>query len=352
MRAFWGFVYVLASVWIIGLVLGLTGSPVTRFLVSPQGPPSASQDRSAAPTEAKPPSQPIVAGAATARAAIGEKGLQPLQARVEGAVKVFDLEAAPIRWEVAPGELEDAWAYNGQVPGPLIRVSEGDRVRINLKNGLPERTTIYIHGPNLASSNGPPDGSPLIAEPGQSLSYEFTASPAGTFVYHPHHTTALQELKGLSGVFIIDPKGVDPKSPQVYVGSPKEGQLQAYDREYVEVVGELGSKYFINGKSYPATEPLLAKPGERVLIRLINLGQQYHPMHLHGYHFSVVGTDGYAVQGAPLIKDTLNIAPGERYDIAVDTQAPGTWMFHCHLLTHVTNQAGEPAGMLTSLKIQ
>jgi FtsP/CotA-like multicopper oxidase with cupredoxin domain len=156
-------------------------------------------------------------------------------------------------------------------------------------------------------------------------------------MYHTHHNAAEQEGKGLYGVFIVD-----PKVPTV-----------DYDREYIQVLSELGGYFLINGKAFPATEPLQARVGERVLIRLINLGQMTHPMHMHGQPFKIVSTDGYPVpEVAQLTKDVVNIGPGERYDLLMTPDNPGTWLFHCHILTHVQNHGVEPGGMISVVKVE
>jgi FtsP/CotA-like multicopper oxidase with cupredoxin domain len=324
--------------------VGVVGGPA---VAAPAAPPSAAAPAAApkatpAPTAQPAAPQPVAAAEQPVShdsvASTETKGSQPLEPRLEDGVKVFDIEAKPIKWEVLPGTFVEAWAYNGQVPGPLIRVTEGDRMRVNLKNSLPEPTVVHFHGPTLPNSqDGVPGVTQKLVEPGQSFSYEFTAEPVGTFVYHTHHNSAVQEPKGLYGMFIVD---------------PKEGRLQKYDREYLQIISELGGYFAINGKAFPATEPMLAHPGERVLIRLANLGQTSHPMHMHGHPFSIVGTDGYPVQGAPLIKDTVSIAPGERYDLEVLAKNPGTWVFHCHILSHVMNQGQEPGGMISVFKVE
>jgi FtsP/CotA-like multicopper oxidase with cupredoxin domain len=357
-------VYVMGSIWIAGMLMQVTGVPFgkdgfARIVAPKAGPavaappavalpaaPPAAQPAAPAPQAAPPAAaaQQTAASAAdqhTSHASVATtetKGSQLLQPRLEGDVKVFDLEASPIQWEVVPGTFVDAWAYNGQVPGPLIRVTEGDKMRVNLKNSLPEPTVIHFHGPTLPNSqDGVPDVTQKVVQPGESFTYEFTANPAGTFIYHTHHNSAVQEPKGLYGMFIVDPK--EPR------GLP-------YDREYLQILGELGGYFVINGKAFPATEPLTSHEGERVLVRLANLGQMSHPMHMHGQPFSIVATDGYPVQGAPLTKDTVNIAPGERYDLEVLAKNPGTWVFHCHILSHVQNQGKEPGGMISVFKVE
>jgi manganese oxidase len=277
-----------------------------------------------------------------AAATTASKGNQPLGYHLDGATKVFDLTAQHIQWEVLPGEFVDAYGYgpaDGQasVPGPLIRATEGDSVRIHFTNELPEPTVIHFHGPKLPNSmDGVVDVTQRMIAPGETFTYEFVAQPGGTFMYHTHHNSAAQEGKGLYGLFIVD-----PKVPTV-----------EYDTEYIQVLSELGGYYLINGKAFPATEPIEAKVGERVLIRLVNLGQMTHPMHMHGHPFQIVGTDGYPVPAAlALTKDVINIGPGERYDLLMTADNPGTWLFHCHILAHVQNHGVEPGGMLTIVKI-
>ena len=136
------------------------------------------------------------------------KGNQLLQPRIEKGVKVYDLSCEEIQWEVEPGRRVRAWAYNNQVPGPQIRVREGDRVRVNLTNKLPESTAIHFHGLELPNDQ---DGVPFITQPpvkpGESYTYEFTVPNAGSHMYHSHHNAALQVGQGLLGAFIVEPRG-------------------------------------------------------------------------------------------------------------------------------------------------
>lgn len=265
-------------------------------------------------------------------------GNELLAYRLEDGAKVFDLKAQAFQWEVLPGEYVEAYGYNQQVPGPVLRVQEGDRVRVNFTNELPEPTVIHFHGPRLPNvMDGVPDVTQPVVAPGQQYTYEFTAAPTGTFIYHTHHNSAKQEPKGLYGLFIVDP----PSGPRIQA-----------ETEVVQVLGELGGFYVINGKAFPATEAVEAKVGERVLIHLANLGQMAHPMHLHGHPFKIVATDGYPVpEGMQLTKDVVNIGPGERYDLLIELDNPGVWVFHCHILSHVENRGVEPGGMITVLKV-
>ena len=262
------------------------------------------------------------------------KGNQLLAPRVEGGVKIYDLTAKVVQWEVEPGRMVEAWTYNGVVPAPQIRVREGDRVRIVLKNELPESTAIHFHGLELPNDQ---DGVPFITQPpvksGQSYTYEFTVPNAGSHMYHSHHNSTKQVSLGLLGAFVVEPKDRSHE-PKV-------------DVDYVMILNDGAHGYTFNGKSFPATEPVVAKLGQKVRIRYMNEGMMIHPMHLHGMHQTVIAKDGWPLP-APYRCDTLNIAPGERYDVVVNCTNPGTWAFHCHILPHAESDRGM-FGMVTAL---
>lgn len=254
------------------------------------------------------------------------KGLQPLPYRMDGGVKVFELTAAPVRWEVEPGIWREAWAYNGQVPGPVIRVVEGDRVRVILHNRLPESTSIHWHGLQVENSqDGVAYVTTPVVPPGGTFTYEFTARPAGTHMYHPHHNSTKQLALGLLGPFIVEPRD--------------RSALPPYDKEVILVLNDGPLGFTINGKSFPATEPIVARRGERVLIRWLNEGALAHPMHLHGLVYQVVARDGHPLP-QPWKADTIHIAPGERWDVIVEADNPGKWALHCHVLPHAEGESG------------
>jgi manganese oxidase len=265
------------------------------------------------------------------------KGNQLMQPRMDGAVKVYELTARKLRWETAPGQTVEGWAYNGQIPGPQIRVREGDRVRLILKNELPESTAVHFHGLELPNSE---DGVPFITQPpiksGQTYTYEFTAPNPGSHMYHSHHNAATQVGLGMLGAFIIEPKNPLP--------------IEKVDIDYVLVLNDGMHGYTFNGKSFPATEPIVAKLGQKVRIRFMNEGMMIHPMHLHGMHMTVIAKDGWNTP-APWKCDTLNVAPGERYDVIVNCNNPGTWAFHCHILPHAESDHGM-FGMVTALIVK
>jgi FtsP/CotA-like multicopper oxidase with cupredoxin domain/plastocyanin len=263
----------------------------------------------------------------------------------------FVLTAEEIDWEILPGTTVRAWAYNGQVPGPEIRVREGDLVRITLRNQLPVGTTIHWHGVNLPPEmDGPVGLNQAAVEPGEEFVYEFVAQPGGTRWYHSHADPSAQIALGLYGALIVEPR--EPKrtydrdytyilnewdlelTPDVAMGMAPRGM-----RDQTLRGGELGTDLFLmNGHAHESIPPIKLAEGERVLIRLINAGNLPHAIHTHGHSFKIVATDGNDVpEGMALVKDTVLIGPGERYDLELDGNNPGVWMFHCHMENHAAN---------------
>ena len=256
--------------------------------------------------------------------------------KMDGDTKVFEITCEDVQWDTGGEAKIAAMSYNGVVPGQEIRVTEGDKVRVIVKNTMKESTAIHWHGVLTPNSM---DGVPYITQPpikpGTTFTYEFVAKPAGSHMYHSHHNAAEQVTKGLLGPFIIEPKD---KSKE-----PK------YDSDYVMVLNDANLGFTINGKGFPATAPILAKVGEKVRIRFMNEGLMIHPMHLHGMAMQIFSADGYPLP-QPYMCDTLNIAPGQRFDAIVDCQEPGAWAFHCHILTHAESAHGM-FGMVTALVI-
>jgi len=266
------------------------------------------------------------------------KGNQVLQPRIEKGVKVFELTAEKIQWEITPGQKVEAWAYNKQVPGPQIRVREGDRVRLILNNKLDQSTAIHFHGLELPNNV---DGVPFITQPpvkaGESYTYEFTVPEGnhGSHMYHSHHNAAQQVGLGLLGAFLVEPK------------NPSD--IERADVDYTLILNDGAHGYTFNGKSFPATEPLTAEVCQKLRIRFMNEGMTIHPMHLHGMHMTVFAKDGWNLP-APWRCDTLNIAPGERWDVVVNCKSPGVWAFHCHILPHAESDHGM-FGMVTAVVV-
>lgn len=279
--------------------------------------------------------------------ATGDRSLQP---RIEDGVKVFDIETSVIQWNILPYARVAAYAYNGQVPGPRIRVTEGDRVRVNVRNLLPESTTIHWHGLILPNAM---DGAANITQPpippGGRFTYEFTIRQAGTFFYHSHDNGDRQQALGLYGALIADPSDrtrAPAYDKEIVVQLQEWTFKEGYTYPAMPMEGALPNFFTINGKAYPSTETIELRVGERLLIRFIgSSGAFIHPMHVHGGPFRIVATDGQPVpQAAQLEKDTVNVAPGERYDVVWEAREPGRWLLHCHIPHHMTNDQREEQG--------
>jgi len=265
------------------------------------------------------------------------KGGVPLAYELDGETKVFTLTTSKIQWETVPGQLQDAYAYNAMLPGPELRVTEGDKVRVLLRNGMPESTVIHFHG--LQGVANAMDGVGNLTQPpvkpGQMFTYEFVAKNPGTHMYHSHINSMKQVAGGLLGAFIVEPKD--------------KSTSPAYDKEYTLVLNDTVLGFTINGKGFPATEALTAKKGERLLLRFLNEGNMNHPMHLHGMPMQVYARDGYPLP-QPYLCDTLDVAPGNRYEVFVDATEEGAWAFHCHILTHAEGDQGM-FGLVTALVV-
>lgn len=280
------------------------------------------------------------------------RGDQPLEPRVQGGIKVFDLNVSVIEWNILPDEQVEAYAFNHQVPGPRIRVTEGDRVRINVTNDLPEATSVHWHGMILPNRmDGAADVTQNPIEPGDTFTYEFTAGEAGTYFYHSHKEPDRQQGLGMYGALIVDPK--DPSRDAAYDYDQEVViQLQewlerdGYTYPAMIMEGALPNYFTINGKSYPETETIDMEVGERVRIRFIGSNNNFvHPMHVHGGPFEIVETDGNVVPAeARILKDTVNVGPGERYDVIWEARRPGKWLLHCHIPHHTTNNNTEQEG--------
>ena len=256
---------------------------------------------------------------------------------LDGDTKVFNVTCTEGPWETQPGTIVDAMMYNGRVPGPTIRVTQGDKVRVIVNNQMTQSTAVHMHGVHTPNAM---DGVPFITQPvikpGASFVYEFVAQPTGTHMYHAHHNSTEQVTRGLLAPFIIDPLDAT-NEPRV-------------DADYTLVLNDSALGFTFNGKSFPATQPIIAKKGDRIRIRYMNEGLMIHPMHLHGMYQQVIAKDGARLP-TPYLADTLSVAPGERYDVLVDCQSVGVWAFHCHILSHAEGPNGM-FGMVTALVIK
>ena len=270
-------------------------------------------------------------------AGLGAQSLAPTV--LADGTKQFDLTAKVVKWEVSPGKFVDAWTYNGTVPGPTLQVDPGDKVQVVLHNQLPESTSIHFHGlitPN--SMDGTPEITQPPVKPGETFTYQWTAqSTPAVGMYHSHQDAVKQVPDGLAGAFLIGqepvPQGVTVTQRQVMMLNDS---------------GTIGLA--INGKSFPATAPVVAKLGDWIEVQYMNEGTMIHPMHLHGMAQQVIAKDGYPVP-QPYLADAILVAPGERYTVLVHADNLGTWAWHCHILTHAEGDQGM-FGMVTALVVK
>jgi hypothetical protein len=278
------------------------------------------------------------------------KGDQVLEPRVENGIKVFDIEASIIRWNILPDVAVEAYAYNHQVPGPRLQLTEGDRVRINFHNALPESTTVHWHGlivPN--EMDGPAKVTQDPVPPGGSYTYEFDVAQSGTYFYHSHDHPDRQQALGLYGALLIAPMdpSAEAKADLVYTIQLQEW-LKREGLTYPAMLmeGALPNYFTINGKAYPSTDTVAMKVGQTIKLRFIGTNNNFvHPMHVHGGPFQVVAVDGVTLNDSAKYRaDTVNVGPGQRYDVVWTARKPGKWLVHCHIPHHTANNNVEEKG--------
>ena len=266
---------------------------------------------------------------------------------LDNGVKVFHLVAEPVQQEIFPGKILNLWGYNGSAPGPTIQVTQGDRVRIIVDNHLPEPTSMHWHGFDIPFAM---DGGPGLSQdailPGGRFVYEFTLQQEGTYFYHSH--MAMQEMMGMIGAFIMHPQ--EPYDPpadqdfaiilQEYAVLPNNPTPNSMNMEFNWLT--------MNGKSGPATTPLVVRLGDRVRLRLINLGMDHHPIHMHGHQFVITGTEGGRQPKSTWgPNNTVLVGVAQARAVEFVATNPGDWMIHCHMPHHMMNQMSSMAGPLT-----
>lgn len=264
--------------------------------------------------------------------------------KVIGGVKVFHLIAEEVDHEFARGLRAHCYGFNGRVHGPTIEAVEGDRVRIYVTNRLRVPTSIHWHGLLLPNGMDGVGGlTQRVIEPGETFRYEFPLLQHGTYMYHSHHDEMAQMAMGLMGLFVIHPRF--PQAPRP-------------DREYAFLLSEwriaVGSRrpdpnemadfnvLTLNARTSPGTEPIVARVGERVRLRIGNLsGMSHHPIHLHGHTFEVAATDGGTLPVTARWPEVTALVPtGSTRDFEFVADNPGDWPLHCHMTHHVMTQMG------------
>ncbi|MEZ5139681.1 MAG: multicopper oxidase domain-containing protein [Acidimicrobiales bacterium] len=263
--------------------------------------------------------------------------------------KKFSLTASVVDWEVSPGKVVKAWAYNGMVPGPWIRVEPNDKVRVELTNKLPISTDIHWHGVDVPNDQ---DGVAGITQdyilPNTTYTYEFQVGPKPQLaMYHAHYHGQEAVLNGLFAVVQVGDVDLPAPGQYGYFDIPEGLTVSQEIPMVLNDAGTIGLS--LNGKAFPETQAIVADPGEYVLIHYYNEGLVGHPMHLHRQPQLVIAKDGFPLE-APYQIDTLWISPGERYSVLVKAEEPGVWAFHCHILNHAESNDGL-IGMVTAMVV-
>ena len=268
-------------------------------------------------------------------------------------VKVFHLIAEPVTHEFIPAMeghsalVAQCWGYNGRVHGPTIEAVEGDQLRIYVTNRLKAPTTVHWHGVLVPSGmDGVGGVSQKAIQPGETYKYEFTLKQHGTYMYHSHHDEMTQMQLGMIGLFIIHPRRYDrPPPDRDYAIMLSEWKIEVGARRPDPNEMTDFNVFTMNARSFPGTQPLLAKAGERVRIRLGNLSSMsHHAIHLHGHNFKVVETDGGEIAESAQWPETTVIMPTGSTRTIEFIATEGDWVMHCHMLHHVMTQMGHTFG--------
>ena len=273
--------------------------------------------------------------------------LPTLTPKIENGVKVFHLVAEPVKTQFMPRRPVDCWGFNGTMPGPTIEVDQGDRVRLVVENRLPELFSMHWHGFEVPIEMDGVSGltqDPIA--PGDTFTYEFTLHQHGTFFYHSH--MAMQEMMGMIGLFIMHPR--QRYHPVVHRDFGLIFQEWAIlpNNTVPNTMSMEFNWLTINGKAAPATTPLLVKLGERVRIRMVNMGMDHHPIHLHGNTFYTVATEGGRIPDVAWQPgNTVLLGVAQARDVEFEAKYPGDWMLHCHLPHHMMNQMVSMVGPMT-----
>ena len=277
--------------------------------------------------------------------AVETPDLPKLPFTLRDGAKEFHLIAMPVKRELLPHLVMDVWGFNGTMPGPMIEVNEGDRVRIIVENRLPEPTSIHWHSLEIPVSQ---DGVPGLVQdfipPGEAFVYEFTLHQHGTFFYHAH--VAMQEAMGMVGLFIIHPKAAyEPVCDRDIALITQEFQILP-NSTVPDSQGMEFNFLTFNGRCAPLITPIVLKLGQRVRFRLVNFSTaDHHPIHLHGHTWWVTGTEGGRIPESGWIPgNNVLVGVAQARDVEFIANNPGDWVMHCHMFHHTMNHMVSMAG--------
>jgi FtsP/CotA-like multicopper oxidase with cupredoxin domain len=223
--------------------------------------------------------------------------------------------------EVAPGIRVPAWTFNGTVPGPVLRVREGEVIRVTLVNRGKLPHTIHFHGIHPAEM----DGVFEMVPPGRSFTYEFVARPYGVFPYHCHSNPSSQHIhNGLYGMLIVDPRDGRPPMRELAM------VMSAFD---LDRDGD-ADFYAWNGKAFQyADHPIDLQVGEKVRMYVLNIFEEMMAPHIHGNMFQLIRS-GTSLKAHELT-DVVSLGIAERAILEFAYEFPGAYMFQCHFSEHM-----------------
>lgn len=257
----------------------------------------------------------------------------PTEAPTPTVTRRFELRAAPTTVELIDGRPMAVWAYDGQVPGPVLRGRVGEAIEVALRNELPQPTTIHWHGVRVPNAM---DGVPGVTQepipPGATFTYRFVPKDPGTFWFHPHVRGAEQVERGLYGVLVIDEAESLPYSrDEVWVLDDwrlgPDGQLDPrfVTRHDLAHDGRWGQVVTVNGD---APSRMVVRPGERLRLRLVNTsnGRVYRP-DFGSLEARVIAVDGLLAARA-FLYEGFELAPGNRVDLDIVVPSDGTGRSH------------------------
>lgn len=280
--------------------------------------------------------------------------------KIHNSVKYFELTAEPVKREILPGLYINGWGYNSSIPGPTIQVYNGDYVNIRVIKHLPEATSVHWHGldiPNVMDGVPEIEPSPKI-NPGRHFDYYFKiTNPPGTHMYHTHFNSVKQQMMGLGGGFIILSRSRNTNIQRDYFLMLQEFKLNGLEMGEVkpgvydiDLMSDDFNFFTINGRCFPYSTALKVELKENIRIRIGNISHNAHPMHIHGHQFNVSASDGNSISFQNrLIKNTINVASGETYDVNFKANNPGNWPLHCHIPHHMSNNMQMDMGGMTTV---
>jgi FtsP/CotA-like multicopper oxidase with cupredoxin domain len=261
------------------------------------------------------------------------------------------LFAKPATWELYSGVTADCLTYNGKIPGPPIRVPEGQAVRIVLHNQLKVPTSLVFHGIAVPQAvGGLPKKDAGIVKPGETYAYQFVPSRAGTFWYHPQVINGDQKNRGMFGAFVVEPRSGPSEDKDMTVvlselnlGAAAEGA--PHPAVSLKTSNQVRTYFLLNGKAAPAIPPIELRQGEKVRMRVINTSQHAIPLYLTGHRFEVMSINGGDPLEPHVYRDTITLNPSDRVDLGFSADNPGVWSFASEILDQASNDGKFPGGI-------